>query len=75
MRLTIHTERGSFASKQVNATKEEGEQIKALLQESCNGDGGFFSVDTDIGYVVIGSALMKTAVVVVDNGSAESDTE
>ena len=65
MQLTIHTERGTFTSKQADATAEELAQIKELIQKAIDG-GSYFTLDTDAGYVTIGKELLLTAAFVVE---------
>ena len=65
MQLTIHTERGTFTSKKAEVTAAEMEEIKDLIQKTA-GDGSYFTLETDAGYVVIGKELLSTAAFVVE---------
>ena len=65
MKLTVYTERGTFASKTLDATEEDREQIKDLIKQ-CAVEGNYFIVDTENGYVVLGKELLSTAAFVVD---------
>lgn len=66
MQLTVITERGTFKSKRHDVVPQgQAEQLKHLLQE-CAEDGGYFTVDTESGYVVLTRELLKTAAFVVE---------
>ena len=65
MRLTIHTERGSFTSKEMTGSENEKQELKGQLLRGAESPG-YFSMETETGYVVIANELMRTAAVVVD---------
>lgn len=65
MKLTIHTERGSYTSKIVDLTADQSEELKSLIEQSAV-RGDYFKLDTDTGYVVLGKDLLQTAAFVVE---------
>lgn len=67
MKLTVHTERGTFTSKQQDrVTEDQAATLKDLLK-NVSADGNHFILDTDSGYVVLGRGLLLTAAFVVDS--------
>lgn len=65
MKLTVHTERGTFTSKAIDPTPEQAEQLQNLI-ETIAAKGTYFKLDTATGYVVLGKDLLSTAAFVVD---------
>jgi hypothetical protein len=65
MKLTIHTERGSYESRPIDLTAEQAAQVQDLIEKSA-ANGEYFKLDTPNGYVVLGSELLKTAAFVVE---------
>lgn len=65
MKLTIHTERGSYESRTIDLTTEQAAQVQDLIEKSAAG-GEYFKLDTPTGYVVLGAELLKTAAFVVE---------
>lgn len=65
MKLTIHTERGSYESRAIDLTAEQAEQVQDLIEKGAAG-GEYFKLDTPTGYVVLGADLLKTAAFVVE---------
>ena len=66
MKLTIHTERGSYESRTIDLTAEQAAQVQDLIEKSAAG-GEYFKLDTPSGYVVLGADLLKTAAFVVED--------
>lgn len=64
MRLTIHTERGTFDGMDVELKNEEIEESVELLEMVASG-AKYFKLDTNNGYVVLAGDLLKTAAFVV----------
>ena len=64
MKLTIHTERGSYESNTVDLTPEQSLEVQKLIETSAS-RGEYFKLDTPTGYVVLGAELLKTAAFVV----------
>lgn len=65
MKITIHTERGSYTSKSQVVSADQAEQLKKVLEE-CATEGSYFSMETDTGFVMICKELLQTAAFVVD---------
>lgn len=66
MKLTVHTERGSYSSKEQALSEDQAADARTLIQR-CASDGNYFTLDTPTGYVVLGADLLKTAAFVVEN--------
>lgn len=65
MRLTIHTERGTYSTKSADLTPEEAEQLRSLIEKGAE-DGALFEIETNTGYVVLSKGLLHTAAFVVE---------
>jgi len=65
MKLTIHTERGSYTSKSIDLTEDQRKDLQELIEQSAE-RGDYFKLETESGYVVLGKDLLRAAVFVVD---------
>ncbi len=66
MKITIHTERGTFCGKESEDESPEGlAELRTAVQSAVSGDGTQITLETDNGFIVIGKQLLTTSVVVV----------
>ena len=64
MKITVHTDKGTFEGIGENVTPEQISRVKKALGELAS-SGTHLTFDTDTGFVVIPGEVLKRAVIVV----------
>ena len=70
--IQIHTERGSFKSKQIEVPEKEAEDLKDMILHTVS-NSNYFKFETDDGYVVLSKALLQSAAFVVTEEDNEGE--